>query len=100
MTSPGLVCIEEPERQVYPRLPRLLGEQLCDHTLRGGQVPSCTHSTDFLNAAALDEVCVLSRRDGPTHLRRASEDPQVRAYLDAGDSLGPLWRQGVPDEAG
>lgn len=96
----GLVCIEEPERQVYPHVLGLLGEQLRDHTLRGGQVLSCTHSTDFLNAAALDEVCVLSRRDGPTRLRRASEDPQIRAYLDAGDSLGPLWRQGFLDEAG
>lgn len=95
----GLLCIEEPERQVYPRLLIPLAELLRRHALRGGQVLTCTHSTDFLNAAALDEVCVLSRRDGSTRLRRASVDPQLRAYLDAGDSLGPLWRQGLLDEA-
>lgn len=53
-----------------------------------------THSPDFLNAAELEEVCWLAKVDGATRILRASENPQVRAYMEGGDRMGYLWKQG------
>ncbi len=51
-----LLCVEEPENQLYPRLLAELAEEFRDYALRGGQAFISTHSPDFLNATQLDEV--------------------------------------------
>lgn len=51
-----LLCIEEPENQLYPSLLHELAEEFRDYARRGGQVFVSTHSPDFLNAVNLDEV--------------------------------------------
>ena len=53
-----------------------------------------THSPDFLNAAALDEVCWLVKKGGTTEIRRARDDDQIKAYMADGDQMGYLWKQG------
>ena len=89
-----LLCVEEPENQLYPTLLLELAEEFRAYANRGGQVFVSTHSPDFLNAARLDEVFWLQKKGGYTRLRRASEDKQVAAYMQDGDQMGYLWKQG------
>lgn len=89
-----LLCIEEPENQLYPRLLSELTEEFRGYAIRGGQVFVSTHSPDFLNACAIEEVFWIVKRDGYSTIHRASDDEQVRTYVSEGDQLGYLWKQG------
>jgi predicted ATPase len=89
-----LLCVEEPENQLYPKLLGELAEEFRDYARRGGQVFIATHSPDFLNACNLDEVFWLVKGKGYTTVRRASDDEQVSAYMQDGDKMGYLWKQG------
>jgi len=89
-----LLCIEEPENQLYPTLMGELAEEFRDYAQRGGQVMVSTHSPDLLNATRLQEVLWLVKRDGLTEIRRAQDDAQVRRYMEQGDKMGYLWKQG------
>ncbi|MFT0533533.1 AAA family ATPase [Castellaniella hirudinis] len=90
-----LLCVEEPENQLYPALLWELAEEFRDYAQRGGQVMVSTHSPDFLNASNLEEVFWLVKRNGYTRILRAQDDPQIRAYMAAGDQMGYLWKQGL-----
>lgn len=90
-----LLCVEEPENQLYPTLLAELAEEFRDYANRGGQVFISTHSPDFLNACHLDEVFWLEKRDGYTIVRRAADDKQLKAYVESGDKMGSLWKQGL-----
>lgn len=89
-----LLCVEEPENQLYPKLLWELAEEFRGYANRGGQVFVSTHSPDFLNATRLDEVFWLEKHDGYTKIKRASEDKQIAAYMGDGDQMGYLWKQG------
>lgn len=89
-----LLCVEEPENQLYPTLLWELAEEFRGYANRGGQVFVSTHSPDFLNAAELHEVYWLQKEGGYTRVRRASEDAQVARYMEDGDQMGYLWKQG------
>jgi predicted ATPase len=88
------LCVEEPENQLYPNLMLELAEEFRLYSKRGGQVFVSTHSPDFLNALEVDEVVWLVKKEGGTVLRRASDDPQIVAYMQDGDQMGYLWKQG------
>jgi predicted ATPase len=89
-----LLCVEEPENQLYPTLMAELAEEFRLYANRGGQVLVSTHSPDFLNATLLDEVCWLVKDGGATKIRRARDDAQIKAYMAEGDEMGYLWKQG------
>ncbi len=89
-----LLCVEEPENQLYPTLLLELAEEFRSYANRGGQVFVSTHSPDFLNAAELDEVFWLVKENGYTKVRRAEDDEQITAYMNDGDKMGYLWKQG------
>jgi len=89
-----LLCVEEPENQLYPTLLHELAEEFRDYARRGGQVFVSTHSPDFLNAVKLEEVYWLAKTDGYTVARRAQDDEQIAAYMKDGDQMGYLWKQG------
>lgn len=89
-----LLCVEEPENQLYPKLLGELAEEFREYAHRGGQVLVSTHSPDFLNALELDEVFWLRKRDGYSEILRAKDDPQVSNYMANGDQMGYLWKQG------
>ncbi|MBU0952768.1 MAG: AAA family ATPase [Elusimicrobia bacterium] len=89
-----LLCVEEPENQLYPRLLTELAEEFREYAMRGGQVFVSTHSPDFLNASELDEVFWLIKKDGYTEVRRAKDDDQIKTYMNDGDKMGYLWKQG------
>lgn len=93
------LCIEEPENQLYPKLLYELAEEFRDYAQRGGQVFVSTHSPDFLNATGVDEVFWLEKKDGFTNIKRASDDEQIVTYMQEGDQMGYLWKQGLFGEA-
>jgi len=89
-----LLCIEEPENQLYPNLMWELLEEFREYARRGGQVFVSTHSPDLLNAAQLNEVFWLEKKSGYTNIHRASENDQIEIYVKDGDLLGYLWKEG------
>jgi predicted ATPase len=90
-----LLCVEEPENQLYPSLLWELAEEFRSYTIRGGQVLVSTHSPDFLNAIQLDEVFFLVKEKGFTQVLRAKDDPQLAEYMSQGDQMGYLWKEGL-----
>lgn len=90
-----LLCVEEPENQLYPLLLWDLAEEFRAYAQRGSQVFVSTHSPDFLNAVRPEEAFWLVKSQGYTTIRRASDDAQVRALVEEGDQLGYLWKQGL-----
>lgn len=89
-----LLCIEEPENQLYPSLLLELAEEFREYSRRGGQVFVSSHSPDFLNGVELDEVFWLQKVEGYTQIKRARDDKQIAAYMADGDKMGYLWKQG------
>ena len=90
-----LLCVEEPENQLYPGLLLELAEEFRDYAIRGrGQVMVSTHSPDFLNALDVDEVFWLVKKNGYTQVHRARDDAQIVTYMNDGDKMGYLWKQG------
>lgn len=89
-----VLCVEEPENQLYPDLLRELAEEFRLYAKRGGQVFISTHSPDFLNGVKLEEIFLLSKRDGYTRIDRGAENQQLAALIREGDLPGVLWRQG------
>lgn len=90
-----LLCVEEPENQLYPTLLAELAEEFREYANRGGQVFVSTHSPDFLNAAKLEEVFWLVKIQGYTEVKRAQFDEQIARYAADGDLLGYLWKEGL-----
>lgn len=89
-----LLCIEEPENQLYPKLLDELVEEFREYTRLGGQIFVSTHSPDLLNAAKINEVFWIVKKDGFAHIFPASGDEQIKAYMTEGDKMGYLWKQG------
>ncbi len=89
-----LLCVEEPENQLYHSLLWDLAEEFRAYAARGGQVFVSTHSPDFLNAVKTDEVLWLVKENGFSSVRRAWDDEQLKAYEAEGDQLGHLWKEG------
>jgi predicted ATPase len=89
-----LLCVEEPENQLYPKLLGELAEEFRAYANKGGQVFVSTHSPDFLNATRIDEVFWLVKENGYTQIKRANQDEQLVAYMREGDQMGYLWSQG------
>ena len=89
-----LLCVEEPENQLYPDLLWELAEEFRSYALRGGQVFVSTHSPDFLNACELEEVFWMTKQGGRSKVKRARDDEQLAAFMAEGDQMGYLWKQG------
>lgn len=91
----ALLCVEEPENQLYPELLPQLAEEFRHYSNIGGQVFISTHSPDFLNAIQLEELYCLVKSQGYTKIIRASDLPLVASLCREGDLLGALWQQGI-----
>jgi len=89
-----LLCVEEPENQLYPSLLHELAEEFASYADRGGQVFVSTHSPDFLNAVPLDSVFWLTKEQGITKIFRASDNEILKRLVREGDLPGYLWNQG------
>ncbi|MEY2832213.1 MAG: hypothetical protein RLZZ574_1471 [Cyanobacteriota bacterium] len=89
-----LLCVEEPENQLYPSLLRELAEEFASYANQGGQVFVSTHSPDFLNAVPLESIFWLSKERGITKISKAADDETLNNLVEAGDLPGYLWNQG------
>jgi predicted ATPase len=95
----ALLCVEEPENQLFPKLLGGLVEEFRQYSVsddgggsNDGQVFISTHSPDLLDAVNLDELyCLRKGEDGYTTILRAADDKQIRAFVNGGDLLGYLW---------
>ena len=92
-----LLCVEEPENQLYVSLLSELAEEFSLYAQNGGQVFVTTHSPDFLNAVELDNILWLIKRNGVTQIHRASDNSGLQELIAAGDKPGYLWKQGFFD---
>ena len=92
-----LLCVEEPENQLYVSLLSELAEEFSLYAQNGGQVFVTTHSPDFLNAVELDNILWLIKRNGITQIYRASDNSGLQELIAAGDKPGYLWKQGFFD---
>lgn len=94
-TPHSLLALEEPEKQLHPSLLEPLAEEFREYAHRGGQAFISTHSPDFVNGVALDELFWLEKtKEGFSRVYRARDDEMVRMLLEEGDQLGYLWKQG------
>lgn len=96
-----LLCIEEPENFLHPKLlhalvdlanqrRRELGEA------RSAQVIVTTHSPQLLDRLQLEDVIVVDRRDGATQLSRPKDKPDLRELLSREElGLGDLFYSGA-----
>jgi len=89
-----LLCVEEPENQLYPTLLWELAEEFRAYAEKGGQVFVSTHSPDFLNAVQLQEAYWLIKESGRAQIMCAKDDKQLAAFIDEGDQMGYLWKEG------
>ena len=93
-----LLCIEEPENQLYPSLMTVLAEEFAAYAEKRkgeAQVFVTTHSPDFLNAVPLESIYWLRKEKGYTQVERAASDQQLADFVEEGDKPGWLWRQGL-----
>ncbi|MDD5320635.1 MAG: AAA family ATPase [Methylococcales bacterium] len=93
-----LLCVEEPENQLYPSLFCGLVEEFRNYADKGGQVMISTHSPDVLNYIELNEIFCLSKKQGITIINRASENELLVNLSKEGDLPGALWKQGLFSE--
>jgi len=88
-----LLCVEEPENQLYPILLQELLEEFRLYAEKGGQVFVTSHSPDFIDGAKPEEVFWLVKKDGYSTIHRASDSPEIVALFEEGDKLGYLWKE-------
>jgi predicted ATPase len=92
-----LLCIEEPENQLYPNLLPILAEEFAAYTQARrakAQVFVTTHSPDFLSHVPLESVYWLEKSSGFTTIRKAADDETLVNLVNEGEKPGWLWRQG------
>ena len=92
---PPFICIEEPENGLYHKLLEILAAEFRAHATGKPNAPQLfitTHQPYFVDALTPEETWVLEKQDdGFATIRRASDDPIVKAMADEGLPLGSLW---------
>jgi len=92
---PQLICIEEPENGLYPKLLETLAREFRAHATRADNAPQIivtTHQPYFVDALSPEEVWILEKAaNGFSTIRRASEIELVRNMVAEGLPLGGLW---------
>jgi predicted ATPase len=92
---PPLICIEEPENGLYPKLLEFLAQEFRAHATGADNAPQIiitTHQPYFVDALSPEEVWILEKgTDGFSNIRRASEIEVVRNMVAEGLPLGGLW---------
>ena len=88
-----LLCVEEPENQLFPQLLVELLDEFKQYSKRGGQVFVTSHSPDLVNGAKPEEVYWIEKNNGYSSISRASDNPNIVALYNEGEKLGYLWKE-------
>lgn len=101
---PSIVCLEEPDRGIHPRLLREIRDALyrLSHPESVGekrppvQVIVTSHSPYMLDLYSEhpEEIVIAQRTDGQVSFSRLSDMPDLDAIL-AGSHLGDVWYSGI-----
>ena len=98
----SFICIEEPENGLYHKLLEILAAEFRAHATGKSNAPQIfitTHQPYLVDALTPEEVWVLEKQeDGFATIRRASDDPIVRAMTEEGLTLGSLWYSDFLDQ--
>ena len=99
---PPLICIEEPENGLYHKLLEILAAEFRSRATGETNAPQIfitTHQPYFVDALTPEETWVLEKQDdGFATIRRASDDPIVKAMTEEGLTLGSLWYSDYLDQ--
>lgn len=98
LEDPGpapLICIEEPENALYPKLLESLVQEFKSKAYgkkKSPQILVTTHQPYLVDALTPEETWILEKGDdGFSTIRRAGEDPIVKSMVEEGLPLGSLW---------
>ena len=96
---PALLCIEEPENGLHPKLLHVLAEELRAHAEgafsdKPTQVLVSSHAPYFVDALRPEELWVMERADdGFATVVRADRLEGVPNFVEEGAALGRLWME-------
>jgi len=88
------LCIEEPENGLYHKLLEALAREFREHVTgkHHSQIFVTTHQPYFVDALEPGETWILEKQEnGFSAIRRAGDDPKIRALFEEGIPLGSLW---------
>ncbi len=94
-----VLCIEEPENHLHPRLLSLSVEILNQRRMELGgevaQVIATTHSPYLVDVLEPEDIVLVEKREGETVCRRPSSGEELRRLIrEAETTLGRLWFSG------
>jgi predicted ATPase len=98
--TPPLLCIEEPENHLHPRLLEILANILSQRQAELGprafQVIITTHSPLLIDKLSIDDLIVFGKKEGATKATRVSSKKGLKQLLSRKEtSLGDLWYSGA-----
>jgi predicted ATPase len=98
---PALLCIEEPENGLHPKLLHVLAEEFRAHAMgefssKRTQVLVSSHAPYFVDAVRPQELWIMERaKDGFARVQRADRIEGVPQFIQEGAVLGRLWMEGL-----
>ena len=88
-----IIILEEPERNIHPKLLKILLESAEDVS-KEKQIIITTHNPEFLKHAKPDDVRLVSRdNDGNTIVTEPANSVAVRAFMENDLGLDDLFLQ-------
>ncbi len=98
--TPPLLCIEEPENYLHPKLLETVVEVLNQRALELGsgasQMIATTHSPYLVDKLNLEDLVVAEKEKGATKFTRPSTKKKLRDLLSRREmGLGELWFSGA-----
>lgn len=93
-SPPALICLEEPENFIHPRLLELLSKLLKKASERT-QILVSTHSPYFLNFVDLEDLIIIKKEKGSTIREEIKEKEKLKEKMrELGLFLGEIWYSG------
>ena len=94
-----LVCLEEPENHLHPRLLSLLVEianqRRTELGAHGSQAIVTTHSPYLLDLLDPEDIILVSKQKGETRFQRVESADELRRLMrESENTLGRLWFSG------
>ncbi|MBI2207690.1 MAG: AAA family ATPase [Candidatus Rokubacteria bacterium] len=95
-----LICLEEPENYLHPRLIHALADLIAQRQQELGaesaQLAITTHSPYLLDKLGLDDILYTEKRNGATHLTRPRDKPHLQELITNEEiGLGDLFYSGA-----